>query len=175
MKPQDSAAVMSQLDDKVRVPVAAAMKPAVLAAMLSKMNPLDAKTLTELLAHRFAPVQELADAARAPPAAPPPVAPPAKPTKPTKPAEKPKTQADADADPDDANVDDAGPKKARPAKIARRAPPKKKPVVHTPKPKPPVDEAKASTGARPVTEVKDPLAKPADPPSAAAAAAARAS
>ena len=53
MRPQDAAAVMSQLDDKVRVPVAASMKPAVLAAILGKMNPLDAKKLTELLAHRF--------------------------------------------------------------------------------------------------------------------------
>jgi len=165
MRPQDAAAVMSQLDDKVRVPVAASMKPAVLAAILGKMNPLDAKKLTELLAHRFAPVQQLADAARAPPAAPPAATPPAKT------AAKPKAQADADADPDDANVADAA--KAKPVKIARRAPPKKKPVAH--KPKPPIDEAKAPAGPRPYSEVKDQPAKPADTPAAAAAAAAKAS
>ncbi len=163
MKPQDAAAVMSQLDDKVRVPVAAAMKPAVLAAILGKMAPLDAKKLTELLAHRFAPVQQLADAARAPPT------PPAAPTPPAKPDAKAKAQAAVDADPDDANVDDAGPK-AKPVKIARRAPPKKKPAAHAPKPKPAVDEAKAPSGPRPYSEVKDQPAKPADKPAAAAAA-----
>jgi flagellar motility protein MotE (MotC chaperone) len=170
MKPQDAAAVMSQLDDKVRVPVAAAMKPAVLAAMLGKMDTLDAKKLTELLAHRFAPVQQLADAARAPPAAEPAAAPA------PKAAAKPKAQADADANPDDANVEEPAPKKAKPVKIAKRAPPKKKPVVHAPKPKPAVVEAKAPTGLRSNSEAKDlpakdTPAKPADPPAAAAAAA----
>ena len=55
MKPADAAAVMIQLDDKVRVPVAAKMKEAVLAAVLGKMPPAEAKKLTEKLASRFQP------------------------------------------------------------------------------------------------------------------------
>ena len=47
MKPQDAAAVMAQLDDKVRLPIAAGMKPAVLSAILGKMGTLEAKDLTE--------------------------------------------------------------------------------------------------------------------------------
>jgi flagellar motility protein MotE (MotC chaperone) len=66
MKPQDAAAVMAQLDDKVRLPIAAAMKPAVLSAILGKMGTMEAKDLTEKLAHRFAPVQALAASANAP-------------------------------------------------------------------------------------------------------------
>jgi flagellar motility protein MotE (MotC chaperone) len=53
MKPKDAAAVMSRLDDKVQVPVAAAMKERQLAAVLAAMRPDDAKTLTEKLAARF--------------------------------------------------------------------------------------------------------------------------
>ncbi len=57
MKPRDAAAVMAQLDDRVRVPVAAKMKDAALAAILQQMAPADAKRLTESLARRFAPAQ----------------------------------------------------------------------------------------------------------------------
>jgi flagellar motility protein MotE (MotC chaperone) len=53
MKPREAAAVMTQLDDKVRVPVAAKMKEAALAAILAQMPPAEAKKLTELLAQRF--------------------------------------------------------------------------------------------------------------------------
>ncbi|HWE44960.1 MAG TPA: MotE family protein [Caulobacteraceae bacterium] len=53
MKPDAAAQVMSQLDDKVRVPVAGKMKERVLAAILNKMAPGDAKKLTERLAARF--------------------------------------------------------------------------------------------------------------------------
>jgi flagellar motility protein MotE (MotC chaperone) len=69
MKPRDAAAVMTQLDDKVRIPVAAKMKEAALAAVLSQMPPLEAKKLTESLARRFDKVQQLAQSATAPPAA----------------------------------------------------------------------------------------------------------
>lgn len=55
MKPADAAAVMIQLDDKVRVPVAAKMKEAILAQILGKMPPAEAKKLTEKLASRFQP------------------------------------------------------------------------------------------------------------------------
>lgn len=76
MKPRDAAAVMATLDDKVRVPVAAKMKDAALAAILQNMAPADAKKLTELLAHRYSPqVVGEADPAN-PPAAPPPTAAP---------------------------------------------------------------------------------------------------
>jgi flagellar motility protein MotE (MotC chaperone) len=55
MKPKEAAAVMVQLDDKVRVPVAAAMKERILAAILAAMPPAEAKKLTEKLASRFMP------------------------------------------------------------------------------------------------------------------------
>jgi flagellar motility protein MotE (MotC chaperone) len=53
MKPKDAAAIMTQLDDGVRVPVAAQMKEAALAAVLAQMPPMEAKKVTELLARRF--------------------------------------------------------------------------------------------------------------------------
>ena len=164
MKPADAAAVMSQLDDRVRVPVAAAMKPAILAAILGKMSPLDAKVLTELLAHRFAPVQQLADAARAPPPQPEPQAQPN-----AKPPVNTKAQAAA-PEPGDANVDEApAAKTAKPVKLARHTPPRKKAPVHPPKAKAPVDEAKAPSAPKPYSEVKDAQPKSADKPPAAPA------
>jgi len=165
MKDTNAAAVMSQLDDKVRVPVAAGMKPQILAAVLAKMNPVDAKKLTELLARRFAPVQQLADAARAAPTAQPPAQPPAKADA------KPDAKAKADAaSADDANVDantDAAKpvKKAKPVRVARRAP-KKKPVS---KAKPAVEQAKATAADKPAASpAKDAQPKPADPSPTAA-------
>lgn len=70
MKPAEAAAVLSQLDDKVRLPVAAKMKERALAAILAKMPPAEARRLTESLASRFTPPA----AAAAVPAAPPPIA-----------------------------------------------------------------------------------------------------
>ena len=52
MKPRDAAAVMATLDDRVRIPVAAKMKDAALAAILSQMPTPEAKKLTESLAQR---------------------------------------------------------------------------------------------------------------------------
>lgn len=79
MKPKDAAAVMARLDDKVQVPVAAAMKERQLAAVLAAMRPDEAKTLTEKLAARFdaaealkQKVQSAATAAGATPAPTPP-------------------------------------------------------------------------------------------------------
>lgn len=99
MKPADAAAIMAQLDDKVRIPVAAKMKEAALAAVLSKMAPADAKKITENLAHRFAVAKAAADALNNPAAAAAPAqaanqtaaAPPAKPA--PKPAAKPAAKA----------------------------------------------------------------------------------
>lgn len=65
MKPADAGAIMAQLDDRVRIPIAASLsqtKPAILAAILSKMGTLDAKKLTESLAHRFAAARDAAQA-----------------------------------------------------------------------------------------------------------------
>ncbi|CAN5321520.1 hypothetical protein BH09PSE2_BH09PSE2_23520 [soil metagenome] len=71
MRPRDAGPLMAALDDKVRVPFAAKMKPAALAAILSQMGTAQAKSLTESLAKRFNPAQGLAqilDGKGAPPA-----------------------------------------------------------------------------------------------------------
>jgi flagellar motility protein MotE (MotC chaperone) len=71
MKPRDAAAVMATLDDRVRIPVAAKMKPAALAAVLAQMPTLEAKKVTESLAQRADNAkQALNTAAQTPPAAP---------------------------------------------------------------------------------------------------------
>lgn len=62
MKPKESAAVLSQLDDQVRLPVAAKMKERALAAVLAAMAPADAKKLTEKLAGRFTPPESVTQA-----------------------------------------------------------------------------------------------------------------
>jgi flagellar motility protein MotE (MotC chaperone) len=74
MKPKDAAAVITQLDDKVRLPVAAKMKERALAAVLSQMAPVEAKKLTEKLASRFTPTESLTQAAADTPAQAAPVA-----------------------------------------------------------------------------------------------------
>jgi flagellar motility protein MotE (MotC chaperone) len=62
MKPKDAAARMTLLDDSVRLPIAAKMKPAILAAILGLMPPEDAKTLTEKLAKRVSGAQAVSAA-----------------------------------------------------------------------------------------------------------------
>ena len=71
MKPRDAAAVMATLDDKVRIPVAAKMKDAALAAILSQMPTAEAKKLTESLAQRADNAKQALNAAVNAPAAPP--------------------------------------------------------------------------------------------------------
>ena len=69
MKPAEAGALMAALDDRVRVPVAAKIaetKPAVLAAIMSKMGTAEGKKLTELLAHRYTPLQTLQQALNGP-------------------------------------------------------------------------------------------------------------
>jgi flagellar motility protein MotE (MotC chaperone) len=68
MRPKDAAAVMTQLDDKVRLPVAGKMKERALSAILAQMPPVEAKKLTEKLAARFTPPSSVADAAADQPA-----------------------------------------------------------------------------------------------------------
>ena len=138
MKPQDAAAVMAQLDDKVRLPIAAAMKPQVLSAILGKMGTMDAKVLTEKLANRFAAVQALAQAANAPAAAgasapsaasgaasPVPTAPYPATAGASAPSPKPSAQAAATAHPKVSRGKAHGPKRRRWAKAAV----KKKPAA----------------------------------------------
>ena len=73
MKPAAAAQRMSLLDDSVRIPLAAKIKPAALSAILGQMAPADAKEITEKLAGRFE-SKLLADARQAvsgqPPTAP---------------------------------------------------------------------------------------------------------
>ena len=52
MRPRDAAAGFATLDDEVRLPVAAAMRPRALAAILAQMPPAEARELTEKLAGR---------------------------------------------------------------------------------------------------------------------------
>ena len=65
MKPKDSAARMTVLDDSVRLPIAAAMKERALSAMLAAMPPDEAKRLTESLASRFEAARALGKALNA--------------------------------------------------------------------------------------------------------------
>jgi flagellar motility protein MotE (MotC chaperone) len=53
MKPKDAAPIMATLDDRVRLPVAAQLKPQTLASILANMPPAEAKKLTERLADRY--------------------------------------------------------------------------------------------------------------------------
>lgn len=63
MRPKDAAAVFTTLDDSVRLPVAAAMRPRALAAILAQMPPAAARELTEKLAGRYNDAQQSARAA----------------------------------------------------------------------------------------------------------------
>src|SRR5207248_2804239 len=75
-KAKDAAPRLTLLDDSVRLPIAAKMKPRVLSAVIAQMSPSEAKKLTEALAKRFAAAQTLAHnaIAQADPAAPAPAA-----------------------------------------------------------------------------------------------------
>ncbi len=72
MKPKDAGAIMAQLDDSVRIPVAAKMKEKDLAAILSQMPTAEAKKITETLAARFDNVKKVAESLQNPPPEPPP-------------------------------------------------------------------------------------------------------
>ena len=108
MKPKDAAARMTLMDDAVRLPMAAKMKPAILAAVLAAMPAEDAKNLTEKLAHRMDNAKAVLDAKTAlnPPAAPPPA------------ATAQNTTAPADAAPADPNAPPAPAKHHRPKALA---------------------------------------------------------
>ncbi|QBX37040.1 hypothetical protein E4M02_03570 [Brevundimonas sp. S30B] len=53
MRPKEAAAVFNTLNDSVRLPVAAAMRPRSLAAVMAQMPPAAARELTEKLARRY--------------------------------------------------------------------------------------------------------------------------
>ncbi|VXB16508.1 MotE family protein [Brevundimonas sp. G8] len=76
MRPKEAAPVMASLEDRVRLPVAAAMRPRTLAAIMAQMTAPQAKELTEKLAARFQ-AQQMAARAAAAEVTPPPVATPA--------------------------------------------------------------------------------------------------
>lgn len=65
MRPREAAAVFTTLDDSVRLPIAAAMRPRGLSAILAQMPAPAARELTEKLARRFEAQQLAARAAAA--------------------------------------------------------------------------------------------------------------
>jgi flagellar motility protein MotE (MotC chaperone) len=161
MDPKKAAAALALMDDSVRLPIAAKMKERKLADILGKMDPADAKALTEKLAARTAGSKVLADAktalnpAAAPAPTPAPTPPPAAANaKPAKPA--------AAAPADDAQVGQTGQApaagaSAKPHKVARAAP---KP---RPKPKPSKADADVADAMNPPGGVVMPGARPAAP------------
>ncbi len=171
MKPRDSGALMAQLDERVRTPVAAKMKPAILAQVLSNMGVAEAKKLTETLARRFAAAREAIDAAANPAAAKP--AAPAKPEARGAPVQKlaaaePSAASDPTAKPDAAKPD-AKPA-SKPRRLAKAAPAKPRPAKASPAKAAVADVAKAdATKAPPAAaaaakaEAKPPVAAPAKP------------
>jgi flagellar motility protein MotE (MotC chaperone) len=62
MAPKDAAPRLAQMQDSVRLPIAAKMKDRALAAILGKMDPQAARILTEQLAHRVGAAQSVANA-----------------------------------------------------------------------------------------------------------------
>lgn len=70
MRPREAARVFATLNDNVRLPVAAAMRPRALAAVMAQMEPAAARELTEKLAGRFAAQRQLAARAAAAESAP---------------------------------------------------------------------------------------------------------
>ena len=130
MKPRDAGAIMATLDDRVRIPVAAKMKEAALAAILAQMPTLEAKKLTESLARRYAPADKIAQQALGKAPAPAASAP----------------SVDPLTDPADAEAQDASPAKAKapPRRLARRAAAPKRKAVPTPVIMPPAAPAGGS-------------------------------
>ncbi|MET0274030.1 MAG: hypothetical protein ABW360_13675 [Phenylobacterium sp.] len=65
MKAKDAAPRMTNLDDAVRLPIAAKMKERALSAIIAQMPPAEAKKLTESLAKRFTDARQMAANAQA--------------------------------------------------------------------------------------------------------------
>lgn len=145
MRPRDAARVFGSLADDVRLPVAAAMRPRALAAIMAQMDPAAARELTEKLARRFEAQQRAARAAVAEAE----VAPAA-------PAAAPTPQAVAEAPP-------ATPQPARasrpPARRPAPRPAARTAAPPTPAPAAPVEPA----GERPYQPSAEADARPAQP------------
>ncbi len=164
MRPREAAAVFTTLDDSVRLPIAAAMRPRGLSAIMAQMSPAAAKELTEKLARRYQGQQlaaraAAADAIRTAPAAatpaPTPVAAAA-----TPPA----------ATPAPTETAAAAPAARPPARAAARPPARRPTPTSTPTPAP---RAAATTPpAAPVAEGPQPYRAPGSAASPAAAPAA---
>ncbi|MNE32601.1 hypothetical protein D3C80_1262210 [compost metagenome] len=147
MRPKEAAAVFNTLDDSVRLPVAAAMRPRTLAAVMAQMPPAGARELTEKLAKRFQSQQFAARAAAATAGAPatPAVVPTAAPAAAPTPA---RTAAPATATP---AATPAAQPAAQPARRPAPRPAAQRPAARpAPKPAAPA-AAPAEAGPRPYT------------------------
>lgn len=126
MRPKEAAPVMAALEDRVRLPVAAAMRPRTLAAIMAQMSAPQAKELTEKLAARFQAQQMAARAAAAeatpPPAATPAAAAPAVTTPPATPTAQPAAAPTTRPTPRPAANRSAARPAARPAATPARRP-----------------------------------------------------
>jgi flagellar motility protein MotE (MotC chaperone) len=143
MKPTDAAAVFATLDDKVRIPVAAKMKAAALAQILAKMPTIEAKKVTESLAHRYSAAQTLSEAAEAPPS------PPAKDASPPPPAKLAAAEAPDDDGAAKAADSDAAAKPPIKIHMTVKKPARRKPLLaHIKRDTPTLAAAKAASPPR---------------------------
>jgi flagellar motility protein MotE (MotC chaperone) len=156
MPPKDAAARMALMDDSVRLPIASKMKERILAAVLAKMDPTDAKSLTEKLARRVGSAQAVANARSAvnPTAAPAAPAMAAAPTPADQASQTPPATDDASAAPTPKPA-------AKPHRVAAKAKPHSKAVAAA--------KPAAVTPAAAAKPQATAAAKPAVPPTASAA------
>jgi flagellar motility protein MotE (MotC chaperone) len=166
MPPKDAAARMALMDDTVRLPIASKMKERILAAVLAKMDPADAKSLTEKLARRVGSAQAVANARSAVN----PAATPAAPALAAAPA--PADQAASQTPPgDDASAAPAPKPAAKPHRLAAKARPRAravaaaKPAAATPAP---IAKPQATAAAKPAVPPTASAATPAIPAAPAA-------
>ena len=164
MKARDAADRMALLDDSVRLPIAAKMKPQALSAIIGQMPPAAAKDLTEKLAGRFE-SKLLADARQAvsgqPPAA--------------QPAPAPSAQAAnaQSAAPAAAATADPAPKKVAKARPRRRAKPATQLAANTQAAPTPAGAAAAAAPAPGAGGASTPAGKSSAPATTPAPAAAK--
>jgi len=151
MRPREAAAVFVTLDDSVRLPIAAAMRPRGLSAIMAQMPPAAARELTEKLARRFQAQQLAARAAAAATVAPAPTPAAAQPApsqiQPGQPATTPAPQPAVNSTPQ-----------------ARTAPrPARQPPAPTRPRAPATNQASATTGAQPYQPATPPASQPSNP------------